>query len=1141
MPRLREILVVDDSPVNRQILRKILHQEYKVLEAENGQKALDILKSRYQDISAVLLDIVMPVMDGFEFLACIHEDTALSKIPVIVTTVNDNEDAELRALSLGAHDFLAKPYRPAVILHRLANTINLRETAALVNAVEKDALTGLYSKEFFYKKAAARIGEKEQEKFDILCMDIERFKLINDLFGSQTGDSLLRYLADMMMELSKGLGICGRVGADQFACLLPHQARYDDDLFSGALEKISRFPISITINVCYGIYTIDEPSVPISVMCDRALIACASVKGRYDIHYAYYNDAFRQTLLAEQVMIDGMRTAIANRQFHVYYQPKYELATEKVIGAEALVRWLHPEKGLMMPGEFIPLFERNGFIADLDSYVWETVCRDISDLLHSGHEVVPISVNVSRTDIYNPKLASLLTALLKKYNLEARYIHLEITESAYTENPEQIISAAKQLRTLGFTLEMDDFGTGYSSLNMLSELPIQVLKLDMKFIQAETEKQNSRNILSFVVGLAKWLQLLVVAEGVETVKQARTLKAMGCDYAQGVYYAGPMPVESFQAYLKKARLAAEEEERLLPQPWERPGGHQRAPEKIMVIADAAQVDRAVLTEIFGGLYTVLEAENGRQAYRYIQANYEQIAVILLDLVMPVMDGFQLFEKLKNDARFKNIPIIITSYTDEGSEARALDMGASDFIAKPYDREVALRRVGNVLAESRLQALERERELSMEVEEMKFRAEHDSLTGLYNRIAMETMVNRFFATSKRVDSTFIMLDLDNFKMVNDVFGHDKGDELLIRVAGILTDSFRDADMVTRLGGDEFAIFVPALLPVADLERRGQRLCERLRMDFNGIHTAATIGIASAPIHGADYQTLYKHADTALLAAKRMGKDQYRIFDTHMEMPLPVLDRNTDWLLDEAGAAVLVCDTESYEVLYVNRGAADLAGREKNACIGKKCYEILWNGTEPCAHCVALHQLTRVYCEHEFSDVERGAEYIIKGKLTDWGGRPARLQYIQDNTRRSQIKHQLEKTNDRLTGMLSALQSGLVKCRTDENWTVVEANDRFYEALGYTRKTFHQRLGNHLTAAVAPDFLNGDLNSLKKQLACDGIARLESCLIDSVGTRVPVTVRVVQKTETDGESYYYCTYIQESAPDRTGDNGLERAKR
>lgn len=545
----KKILVVEDNELNRELLCQILSSEYDVLEAENGQAALDILKQYGEGISLILLDIVMPVMDGYTFLSVMKAEPAFSSIPVIVATQNDGESDEVAALSHGAADFVAKPYKPQIILHRVANIINLRETAAMINLIQYDRLTGLYSKEFFYQMVRDILLRNPEREYDIICSDIENFKLINDVFGVPTGDRLLCAVGDMYRQRTEGRGICGRLNSDRFACLIEKSGDYTDEMFIDACEQVNEEANIKNIAMKWGVYTIVDSSISVEQMCDRALLAACSIKGQYGKYFAEYDDMLRNMMLKKQAITDCMEAALEQEQFQVYYQPKYRISDEKLAGAEALVRWKHPEWGMQSPAEFIPLFEENGFITKLDQFVWDKVCRDMKAWDEKGFPQIAVSVNVSRADIYNADLAEILTQTVKKYGLPAARLHLEITESAYTENPKQIIDMVSLLRDIGFVIEMDDFGSGYSSLNMLNEMPIDILKLDMKFIRSETAKPNSQGILRFIIDLARWMQLDVVAEGVETAEQLERLRQISCDYAQGYYFARPMPGEEFRGLL----------------------------------------------------------------------------------------------------------------------------------------------------------------------------------------------------------------------------------------------------------------------------------------------------------------------------------------------------------------------------------------------------------------------------------------------------------------------------------------------------------------------------------------------------------------------------------------------------------------
>ena len=277
------------------------------------------------------------------------------------------------------------------------------------------------------------------------------------------------------------------------------------------------------------------------------------VKGMYNQSIAVYDDSFREKLLREKAITDAMVTALEEGEFIVYLQPKYSLNNNRIVGAEALVRWIHPEWGFMFPGEFIPLFEKNGFISSLDQFVWENVCAKLQEWKEKGYLLLPMSVNVSRNDIFQGSLVDIFSGLIKKYDIDPQYLHLEITESAYAECGNRIVNTIEELRKLGFTIEMDDFGSGYSSLNLLSQMSLDILKLDMKLVKNEMTKSMEKSILNDIISMAHRMNLTIVAEGIETREQMERLQSLGCDYAQGYFFAKPMPITEFEELLKGQR------------------------------------------------------------------------------------------------------------------------------------------------------------------------------------------------------------------------------------------------------------------------------------------------------------------------------------------------------------------------------------------------------------------------------------------------------------------------------------------------------------------------------------------------------------------------------------------------------------
>lgn len=545
-----KILVVEDNDINRQVLCQILGDTYESLEAENGQVALEVLEKYGEEIILIMLDIIMPVMDGYTFLSIIRNDSRYTGIPVIVSTTNDSEADEVKALAAGASDFIRKPYRPQIVRHRIESIIRLLDTAAMVNRMKYDRLTGLFSKDYFVKLAEEVLVKNPDRKFDLMCLDIKHFSLINDMLGHSTGDYLLRIIANWLQQTAEQKnGICGRISGDVFAILWERNIVYSEELFDEYIEKLNQEFKRCRIYLVFGIYEIEDPNMSVYSACDRAMSALETIKGEFVRNYAIYDDTLRMKKLEEQDIMDNVEEALQNREFVLYYQPKYSLSTEKIVGAEALVRWQTPEGGLRMPDSFIPLFEKNGFISQLDQYVWAKACEMIRKMKDAGDPLVPISVNVSRADLYMPNLPEIFNGILAEYQVEPELLHLEITESAYADNPSIVIETVKRLRDQHFVIEMDDFGTGYSSLNMLNEIPIDVLKLDKGFVQSNMQ-DDDRNILKYIISIAKQLKLSVVAEGSETKEQVDKLRELDCDQTQGYYYSRPLPEDQF---LKKLR------------------------------------------------------------------------------------------------------------------------------------------------------------------------------------------------------------------------------------------------------------------------------------------------------------------------------------------------------------------------------------------------------------------------------------------------------------------------------------------------------------------------------------------------------------------------------------------------------------
>lgn len=813
------ILVVDDMEINRAILGQLFQEESKILEAENGQEAMALIEV-HPEIDVVILDIVMPVMDGFETLAAIRAKSNLSDLPVIICTEHADVDIQVRALDLGSTDFITKPFNARVVRHRVRNLVQLRQmerkiadqrradqlrstlnsivsplglfeftgndvhalylnqsytemfvqepqtlqalsnnmlTAihsddarelkelleqnqrdgtpvdltyritlqngvvrmhamnalsiryehyqnpvyltsiaditdqrrtevalrdtdqrlkSLINAVpggiitfdlsgslkvtyfndtacdivsltraefqakvqedvfslvhpedmpiihhlirdfvssprvvgktfrivrkdgeirwlrlsaspittgegallancvctdvsiekeselkleqafkemqyrsEHDRLTGIWNRETFNQKTHDVLLERADVSHVVLAMNIQRFKMINELFGAKVGDEVLCSIGRGLEQLFSHIGTYGRMEADHFMACFPLSELNMEHIMTLLDSHLRSQHIEYHIEISFGIYQVHNIHVPVEQMCDRATMALKTIKGSAVKRYAFYDENMRKNLLEEQSIIEEMNDALQQGQFVPYLQPIYSLATLRPVSAEVLVRWKHPTKGMISPGTFVPLFESNGFITKLDFAVWEQACQLLSKWKKEELPVVPLSINISRIDLYQPHLCEYLLSLLKKYDLDPSLLKLEITESAYIDDPDVLTAVIQRLRDAGFRILMDDFGSGYSSLNTLKDMPINVIKIDMRFLAELEESPRAASILTSVVRMAKWLDMPVIAEGVETKAQLDFLYSIGCDEVQGYYFSRPLPSEDFKKLL----------------------------------------------------------------------------------------------------------------------------------------------------------------------------------------------------------------------------------------------------------------------------------------------------------------------------------------------------------------------------------------------------------------------------------------------------------------------------------------------------------------------------------------------------------------------------------------------------------------
>ena len=777
------ILVVDDSMLNQEFLSTIFGDTYNLLKATNGIQALEVMRENVSTIDVILLDIVMPGMDGYEVLQVMGADDKLKYLPVIVITAESDVKSELKAFQLGAVDFIVRPFNSRLVLQRVSSVLHKRQLEKMrteyellrkdkenekiismmmnnapggVSMLEREAdgsynflyctngmtqlfkypdyltglaelsdnpfgmlddgsreildlqiadalerkhpvvestlccnayngdtvwvmlkaqvtdmgdgkaqiyffvtditkekeyeielklnayqdpLTGMYNRNAFFLHAGKKMEDKSCD-YSVIRINIGSFKLINDIMGREIGDKVLLTIADTLRRIAPKDSIYARYHADNFIIFAPTKEIDPDDIHDEIRKDIYISNIvKHDIQIYIGIYKIEECGVSIEDMVDRAGIACQSINGSYGIHYAYYDESMRRAMVEEQEIRDEGRRAIENQEFVVFYQPVYGIKAKRFVSAEALIRWNHPTKGMISPGKFIPIFERNGFIAELDIYVLEQVCKYHKKRRDSGLPPFPISVNISRMSMYNPQLFDVISDLTEEYGVEPKYFRIEITETAYNDNPAQLLETLNKLRDKCFPVLMDDFGSGYSSLNTLKDIPIDLLKLDMKFMQGFESSDRVKSIVTSVARMSRWLNVPMLAEGVETKEQYLFLKGIGCSYIQGYYFSKPISEKEFDSAINSNRSDASDY--VL-----QTAGNA---EEMNGMMDGSSYASNLLSEIFDG-YGIYEMNGDRIDVIRVDSGYTRITGFDSDDV--TAEDYSIWENIHPDDREK---------------------------------------------------------------------------------------------------------------------------------------------------------------------------------------------------------------------------------------------------------------------------------------------------------------------------------------------------------------------------------------------------------------------------------------------------------------------------------------------------------
>ncbi len=538
------VLIVDDSEISREILISMLEDEYTVYEASNGQEAVDMLAENYRYYQLVLLDLNMPVLDGYGVLEIMKEKGWMKEVPVIIIS------AEIgRANKMGAVDFFSKPFDKDIVRTRIRNVL------AIYDRYITDSLTGgLNSKGFTRQVENLFHRGIDRTQFDIMFFDIKNFKAVNELTGMENGDRVLcQFYNDLIHSEIEPL-LAARIEADHFACLARKNEKAYDSLHKLCDRRFEQNGKTFQLHVHCGIFHVEDKPMPVSGMIDRARMAETCNGDDYAKGYMVYDTAMKTTYIDNAEISSELSGALERGDFKVYYQPVMDAVTGQIASAEALVRWIHPEKGMISPAVFIPVLEKTGYISRLDQYVVQKVRQFQKTRYEAGLSVVPVSVNLSRVDFYDEEIMTTLMKDLAENSIPGWMMRIEVTETSYAAMEEHSNALLDQMRQYGIKLLMDDFGKGYSSLGLLQKCDFDILKIDMEFVRQISDNPKTRSILHAIIEMSHQLGLKVVAEGVETADQLEFLRDHGCDYIQGYYYSRPLPEAEFAQRLETENI-----------------------------------------------------------------------------------------------------------------------------------------------------------------------------------------------------------------------------------------------------------------------------------------------------------------------------------------------------------------------------------------------------------------------------------------------------------------------------------------------------------------------------------------------------------------------------------------------------------
>ena len=559
-PYIPLILVADDDPAIRLILRHTMEQDgYQVVEATNGVEALQITIRQSPDL--ILMDAVMPEMDGFRATEELKGMPDYVDIPVLVITALDDDRSVSRAFEVGACDYITKPVNWSVLRQRVRRLLYTAEAERKIRHLAyHDTLTGLPNRLLFMDRMDQAISraQRNDDGFALLFIDVDHFKVINDSMGHEAGDQLLTQVTRRLSLNVRRSDTIARLGGDEFTVILENVGEPETVVMvtKNLLETLCK-PINIGgrevhVSASVGIAMYPDDGENFGHLLKNADTAMYRAKAQGRNTFQFYASEMSTAAMRRLELENSLRYAIEKQEFIVHYQPKYDLHSRRCIGMEALVRWDHPEKGVIPPDEFIPLAEETGLIVALGEWVIRTACGQLSAWQQAGYEIRDLSINVSARQFQEQDLCALFAEVLEAFQLRAEDIEVELTESVLVDNHDQARRILAQLHDMGLKIALDDFGTGYASMAYLKEFPIDTVKIDRSFVWGIPNDEENIAIVRAIAGLTSALGLSLIAEGVETAQQVEFLKDIECFRGQGYLWSRPVSALHFEQSILKS-------------------------------------------------------------------------------------------------------------------------------------------------------------------------------------------------------------------------------------------------------------------------------------------------------------------------------------------------------------------------------------------------------------------------------------------------------------------------------------------------------------------------------------------------------------------------------------------------------------